>query len=260
MINQLNFKKNKKVVAICCLLFSFMLNAQQNNVNVDSLYYKANNLYKKSKLKQALPIVNRALKIAPEYIDIRVLRIRIAQRLKVGEISKKDLKILLSDKTKQEYRLLTLNQLNLSESKKELNDFIDYIDDFYKDDIDYDLSKAEAYHRLKNTQSAKKTVNKLSKLSLNEGQTYRYRRLLKQLNSNQISINYELNTFAGDYSRTSPWNTFQLGYMKFIGKHSVGARVTYSERFTDDATLYELESYPVISDKMYGFVKFECFI
>lgn len=149
MINQLNFKKNKKVVAICCLLFSFMLNAQQNNVNVDSLYYKANNLYKKSKLKQALPIVNRALKIAPEYIDIRVLRIRIAQRLKVGEISKKDLKILLSDKTKQEYRLLTLNQLNLSESKKELNDFIDYIDDFYKDDIDYDLSKAEAYHRLK---------------------------------------------------------------------------------------------------------------
>ena len=50
------------------------------------------------------------------------------------------------------------------------------------------------------------------------------------------------------------WHTTQLEYFHFINLHSIGARISYSKHFIDDAVLYELESYPVISDKWSGFV------
>ncbi|MCT4699597.1 YaiO family outer membrane beta-barrel protein [Tenacibaculum haliotis] len=244
----------KQLIIVFFFFGITLTQAQERTVNVDSLYYNANNLYKKKDYKKAIKIVNKALVIAPEYIDIRVLRIRLSQRLYDVKTAKNDLIQLISLEKAQEYKRLVLTQLSLIQTQEILHDFVNEIAVFYVDDIDFDLSKAEAYFRLKDIKNTRKLTNKIEKNHLNNGQKYRYRLLLKQTNSNQIGVYYNIASFMKEYPTQKSWHTTQLEYMNFIGKHSFGARVTYSKHFIDNAVLYELESYPVFSDKLYSFI------
>ncbi|WBX73163.1 YaiO family outer membrane beta-barrel protein [Tenacibaculum pacificus] len=244
----------RKIITVFCLFYLTIIQAQDISVNVDSLYYKANNLYKNKEYNKAFSIVNKALNIAPEYIDIRVLRIRISQQLQDLNSSKKDLLKLLSLDKSEDYKRFVFNQLNKIETTKRLTDFINEVDVFYKNNSDFDLFVAESYFRFKDIRSTRNVMYKISKRLLNDKQKYRYRLLLKKINKNQIGVYYDITTFKKEYSTQKTWHTTQLEYMNFIGMHSVGVRVTHSKRFIDDAFLYELESYPVFNQKTYGFV------
>ncbi|WP_370425193.1 YaiO family outer membrane beta-barrel protein [Tenacibaculum dicentrarchi] len=255
----MNFTRINLRIHYCLIIFFYLFNcfsseAQKDKINVDSLYYKANNLYKKKANKEALNLVNTALNIAPNYIDIRVLRIRISQRLHKTELVNNDLKLLLKSEKPRRLKNDVIRQLSLIKNEKILAKFIADITAFYKEDIDVDLSKAEAYYRLKNSKNTKEVLSKIAKNKLNIGQKYRYRLLLKKVNTNQISVYYNASSFGAEYPTKKTWHTKQLEYMKFVGAHSFGVRVTHSKRFTNDAILYELESYPVFSKKCYSYV------
>ncbi len=244
----------KNILVIFCFFYLMNAQAQKKELNVDSLYYKANGFYKKKAYTKALPIVNLALNLAPNYIDIRVLRIRVLQRLKKIEVAESDIQYLVSYEKAITYKNLVLAQINLIKTTNELNNFIAKVEVFYEADLDFELSKAEAYLRLEDKKTTGFLVNKISNHSLNKEQKYRYRQLLKKIKNNQIGVYYDINSFMKEYPTTKSWHTIQLEYMKFLEKYSLGARVTYSKHFVNDAVLYELESYPVFSDKMYGFI------
>ncbi|WP_233901727.1 YaiO family outer membrane beta-barrel protein, partial [Tenacibaculum piscium] len=100
----------------------------------------------------------------------------------------------------------------------------------------------------------RKIMSKLKKNKLNVKQQYQFHLLSKQINTNQIGIYYNISSFLKEYPTKKSWHTTQLEYMKFTGGHSFGARVTYGKRFIDSAILYELESYPVFSNKFYSYI------
>ncbi len=228
--------------------------AQNTKVNTDSLYYQAKELHSKKKYKAALVKVNEGLLIAPEYIDIRVLRIRICQQLNKFNQASEDLYTLINTNTSLTYRNLTFQQIAIAKTRKELTTFIAKTSSFYANNIDYTLFQAEAYLRLNDRTTAKSLMKNIGNTSLNKNQKYRYRQITKQLNKNQIGIYHEFLSFLNEYPQQKTWNTTRLEYLRYIGVNTVTARVSYSNRFVDDAILYELESYPVFSKKSYGFI------
>lgn len=244
----------KKIIIIITLLNVLVLKAQEHKMNVDSLYYQAKALYTTKSYNDALIKLNKGLLIAPEYIDIRVLRTRVCQALELLDQSSKDLNLLINENSSKGYKNLVVNQINLSNTSKELTYFIKKIDSFYINDNDYKLSKIEAYIKLNDHEKAKSISKTVNESSLNQEQNYRYRIALKRINKNQVGVYHEVLSFLDDYPLKKSWNTSRLEYMRFIGAHAIIARVSYSKRFINDALLYELESYPVFSKKLYGFV------
>lgn len=107
---------------------------------------------------------------------------------------------------------------------------------------------------LENRLEARNLVRQLYTLSLSDYQKYELHLRQKRLSKHQIGISHELISFNGDYPITEYWNTTAVNYQLSIKKHTLLARVSNSERFNNSGLLYELEGYPVISDKLYGFV------
>ena len=226
------------IIAIVSLSFS---NAQGKKTNTDSIYHQAKELHSKKEYKTALIKVNEGLLVAPEYIDIRVLRIRICQQLNKFDQASEDLYVLIDNNTSKTYRNLTFKQIAMAKTAKELTPFISKTSAFYANDIDYKLFQAEAYLRIDDRRTAKSLVKSIENASLDKSQKYRYRLITKQLNKNQIGIYHELLSFLNEYPRQKTWNTTRLEYMRYIGLHTLTGRVSHSSRFTDDAVLYELE-------------------
>ncbi|UAM98575.1 YaiO family outer membrane beta-barrel protein [Polaribacter litorisediminis] len=230
------------------------ISAKENQVNVDSLYYQAKELYATKSYNKALVKLNRCLLIAPEYIDIRVLRIRVYQALKKYNLASNDLSLLVNANTVNTYRNLVLRQITLAKTSKELTAFVTKINSFYSNDVDFNLAKIETYIRLNDRENAKSVAKTLKNTRLNQQQNYRYRLSLKRLNKNQIGVYHEILNFLDDYPLKNSWNTTQVAYTRFVGANAIIARVSYSQRFFDEAFLYELESYPVFSNKLYALV------
>lgn len=228
--------------------------SQNSEVNTDTIYYKAKALHLNKEYKVALNKVNEGILIAPEYVDIRILRIKICQEINKFNQAAEDLYLLLNNETNNSYKSLVFKQITTAETTQELKEFINKTALFYNNDIDYILYEAEAYLRIHNPTIAKTVIKRIENRNLNQGQKYRYRLILKQINKNQIGVYHETLSFMDEYSQQKSWNTSRLEYIRFIGLHSLTGRVSYSKRFSDNAVLYELESYPVFSKKSYGFI------
>ncbi len=247
----------KRLIIVIIALFSVLiLKSQENKVNVDSLYYQAKKLYTTKSYNDALVKLNQGLLIAPDYIDIRVLRVRVSQALKHYNKASEDLSVIVNTTTPNVYRDLVLRQINLAKTSEELTSFILKTEPFYLDDVDFMLSQMETYIKLNDHDKAKSVIKHIKYKHLNQEQNYRYKLSLKRLNKNQIGVYHEVLSFMDDYPLKKSWNTSQIEYSRFVGANAIIARVSYSKRFVDDALLYELESYPVFSKKLYAFVNF----
>ncbi|QXP60352.1 YaiO family outer membrane beta-barrel protein [Olleya sp. HaHaR_3_96] len=245
----------KRLIIVTIILFSgFILKAQEAKVDVDSLYFQAKKLYTTKSYSEALVKLNEGLLIAPEYIDIRVLRVRVAQALKYYEQASNDLGLLVNANTFAAYRSLVIRQVTTTKTSEALASFAEKMSPYYSDDIDFKLVLIETYVKLDDHEAAKAVAKTLNDTPLNQEENYRYRVSLKRLNKNQISVYHETLSFLDDYPLTKSWNTSQVEYTRFVGAHSISARVSYSQRFFDNALLYELEAYPVFSKKLYGFI------
>lgn len=70
--------KNPILQLILLLSFSLSLNAQDlSETNTDFIYTKALEEYEQQNYPAALALTQRGLKLAPEYHDIRILKVRV---------------------------------------------------------------------------------------------------------------------------------------------------------------------------------------
>ncbi|WP_044397851.1 YaiO family outer membrane beta-barrel protein [Lacinutrix sp. Hel_I_90] len=238
---------------IISILFPLFLFAQNNKIDVDSLFNEAQQLYKDKHYIPALELTNNAILIAPEYTDIRLLQIRIEQETNQLEASEKDILYLLNN-SKTECTPLALRQMLLYERITDLNDYRNTISGFLDNTIDFVLTKAEAFLNLNDKKTAKSSLQNLKDKSLNSIQNYRLQDLKKQISVNQISLNYELISFSKDYPSYESWHVVGLDYMRYFGKQAVTARVIYNDRGTNEGMLYEIDAYPVFSKKWYSYI------
>lgn len=118
--------------------------------------------------------------------------------------------------------------------------------------IDAILDSVEVYIDTDEKYLAKFNVRALKDAQLNNYQRYRMQQILKRLSRNEVGVNYEFIDFRPDFPSQKPWNSISTEYMRYFGASSVAGRVTYSNRQSGEGVLYELESYPVFSKKLYG--------
>ncbi len=89
---------------------------------------------------------------------------------------------------------------------------------------------------------------------LTPDQLYRRQLLARRVYRNQLSLSHELLAFRPEYPVTGSWNSLAVEYKRLIAQTSVIGRVSYARRFDDTDLLYELESYPVFSNRFYSYV------
>lgn len=229
----------------------------QEIVNVDSLYFQSLNLYKDQAYSKALSKADQGLALAADYTDIRILRIRIAHQIEKIDIASKDIFYLHEHKKNSENKTLfnlVHKQLSFYKDATDLSQFLVKIAPYYKDNVDFQLATAEAYLGNEDTREARRIITSIRKKNLSTKQKYRLRVMLKTLGTNTISINQELLSFLGDFPIRKTWHTTSIGYFHFFKWGSIGTGVSRSRRFTDEGTLFTLETYPQLGSKLYAHI------
>ncbi|WAC02436.1 YaiO family outer membrane beta-barrel protein [Lacinutrix neustonica] len=244
------FKSSIIIFVLTPILFF----AQNKEVDVDSLYNEARQLYSAKQYDSALSLTRDALFLTPEYHEIRVFQIQLEQDNEQLENAEKDINYLLSKSNTLEVKPSVLKQIVRYTAKEKLLAFHNQVGTYYTADVDYNLSLAEALLSFQESHEAKRILDTIQTAALTHTQNYRLQDLLKRMKANQIGVNYEFISFLKAYPINKSWNGVSLDYTRFIGKHAITARAVYSDRFNKDGILYELEGYPVFSKKLYSYV------
>ena len=246
----------KKFFLLFLLSFAANINAQEiQEQNTDSLYFKGLELYKNQDFKTSLAYTNKGLLLAPEYHDIRILRIRDYWALEMLKEATTDLEYLLE--YAEDYpgvRELVLRQTKLLKDPETALGFLSKIEN--KDNLSAELKILKARLLLENKQKAESRAIALDLFNdpdLDEKDRYLLQNLLKRTIGNEIGINYQYISFSDDYNRDN-WQTISPEFQHNFNRTAVIARVNYQDRAYDQSILYELEAYPVFSDRVYAFL------
>jgi YaiO family outer membrane protein len=223
--------------------------------NTDSLYYKALDFYKGKEYQKSLMLTNRALELAPEYHDIRILQVRNNWALDNLNEADDDLNILLKEAPQYvDTKPLALQRINRFTDKEEALVYLSLLEKFYPDESSLKIQKAQLLIKLKRRQEAREIALKsIEDTGISGADRYVLQTILNRTVSNEIAINYQLINFSEDYGR-DPWHTVSAEFQHNIDRTAVIGRINYTDRAYDRGTLYELEAYPVINDRTYAFI------
>ncbi len=246
----------KYFLLLIAFLSPIYLTAQDSpETNPDILYKEAVSAYRSGELKKALELTSRGLELAPEYHDIRIMHIRTHWGLENFEQADLHLEHLLEEAP--EYpgvRSLSLQRINRFPSPVEALTFIEKLSEVYAADQYISLKKAELLLGTGRKKEARELAMGLFEKGGFSGEDlYRLQMILNRSVTDEIGIHHQYMDFSEEYPRNDSWNSFSAEYLRYLNRTAVIGRATYSQRGYDSGTLYELEAYPVISDKLYGF-------
>lgn len=238
------------------LLLSLPLYAQEiNETNTDLILKQANEAFQASDYKRSLQLTTRGLELAPEYHDIRLLQVRNNLALNNSAAAESDLAILMEKVPQYEgLKALVLQRINRFDEKEDALNYINNLEVIYPADNMFQVKRSQLYLDAKRPTEARKLASQLINNDLEPGHRYLLQNILRQTVTNEIGVNYQYIGFSKDYSSDDPWHSVSGEYQHNFGRTSTLARVTYSERGNRNGILYELEAYPVITEKLYTFV------
>ncbi|MCB7479804.1 YaiO family outer membrane beta-barrel protein [Christiangramia sediminis] len=247
---------NRIFLCCCLVLFSIGIQAQKiNEQNTDSLYFKGLELYQNQQFKRSLEYADKGLLLAPEYHDIRILRVRNFWALEMLDNASSDLQFLLEKAP--EYpgvRELVIRQAKLLKDPESALSFLSKLEERDTLSANLKILKAELLLQNKDKAASRKIALELFNNSeLDKNKRYTLQNILKRTISNEIGVNYQYIHFSDDYNRDN-WQTISPEFLHYFNRTAVIARVNYTDRGFDQGTLYELESYPVFSDRVYAFL------
>ncbi|MUP46087.1 YaiO family outer membrane beta-barrel protein [Gramella sp. BOM4] len=247
----------QRILFLFIILFAGSIHAQKiSETNTDSLYFKALELYKETSYQRSLDYTNRGLELAPEYHDIRILRVRNRWALEQIGLAGDDLIYLLQNAPDYPgVSELANRQVLLFKEPQQALEFIDILEDQLNSSLQVQVLKASLYEKAGKKEEARELALEIfSNRKLNNDQRYTIQNILKRTISNEIGINYQYIDFSDDYSRSDSWNTYSGEYLHYFGASAVIARFTHLDRGYESGSLYEIEAYPVFSDRVYSFV------
>ncbi|MCP9200882.1 YaiO family outer membrane beta-barrel protein [Gramella sp. GC03-9] len=247
----------QRILFLFIILFTASANAQEiTETNTDSIYFKALDLYKETSYQQSLDYTNRGLELAPDYHDIRILRIRNRWALEQIRLAGDDLIYLLQNVPDYPgVSELANRQVLLFKDSQRALEFINILEEQQNSNLEVQVLKASLYEKAGKKKEARELALELfSNRELNNDQRYTIQNILKRTISNEIGFNYQYINFSDDYSQSDSWNTFSGEYLHYFGRSAVIGRITHLDRNYDSGSLYEIEAYPVFSDRVYAFV------
>ncbi len=242
---------------LICLIFlgSFSLFSQEiDDTNTDSIYFKALELYKNQNYQLSLKYTNRGLELAKDYHDIRVLRVRNAWAVKDFKKAENDIFYLLQNAP--EYPGVQELAERQTMMYPEIEARLAYLEELGKKispSNHLKLLKSSLYLKAGKPKEAREiAMNLFQNSDLDKDLRYQLQNILTRTVSDEIGVNYQYIHFDQAYSRNDPWNSISAEYLHYFNRTALIGRVLYTDRSYDQGYLYELESYPVFSDKVYA--------
>ncbi|WP_373056512.1 YaiO family outer membrane beta-barrel protein [Zunongwangia sp. H14] len=226
-----------------------------SETNTDSLYLKALNAYKTQTYKKSLNLTRRGLELAPEYHDIRILEIRNFWVLGRFTEADEDLDYLLKQAPQYaDTKPLALQRIGKFQDDQKAFQYLSRLDSIYPGDTSLRIQQAKLLLKMNRRKEAREIALKTIETSgISGANRYVLQTILNRTVSNEIGVNYQFINFSEDYSRDEPWHTISGEFQHNFNRTAVIARVNYTDRAYDQGSLYELEAYPVFSDRMYAF-------
>jgi YaiO family outer membrane protein len=225
-----------------------------SQIDPDKEYLLAVDFYKVEDNQLSLKHLNNILTNFPDYSDARVLRIRIFHRMGNIEESAEDLYVLLSQNFVEDEMSLYFQHIESIQNVSALEEFWKKTMLFFEENQSYSIAVAKRFLSFNDEVSAKEIINGVKVSQLDSEDRYQLQLLFKVIYNNQVSIAYEWISFLDDYTTQGSWNAFSIEYQYKYGLSTYLARITQANRFSGDGTLFELESYPVFSKRLYSFV------
>lgn len=247
-----------KFLFILFLIIPFApVNSQEiRETNTDSIYFKALELYKNQKFQISLSYTERGLDLAPEYHDIRILRVRNLWALNIFDRAGNDIEYLL--KKARDYpniRGLAERHVGYIDNPDNALNFIHELENSYGISVNLQVLKSSLLLKAGRLEESRQlALNLFQNSGIDDDQRYRLQNILNRTIKNEIGINYQYVNFSENYNRENPWQIVSGEYLHFFRRTAILGRVNYTNRSNDEGYLYEIESYPVFSDKVYGFL------
>lgn len=224
--------------------------------NTDKLYKRALNEYRESNYQRSLEFTSHALKLAPEYHDIRILEIRNLWALKDYDAADKHLEFLLKKASGYvDVNPLVHQRISRFQDHQNALDLIYRAEKLYPDDFSLQVKKAQILLKTGQRSEARKLAQELNRNKDISGQDrYALETILNRTVRNEIGVNYSYINFSEAYRNYDNWHTISAEFQHNLNRTAVIGRINYSEREISSGSLYEVEAYPVFSEKAYGFV------
>lgn len=249
---------SKKLILLLFLLFSIQSYAQDiSGTNTDAILVAAQESYRSGEFTESLKLTRRGIELAPEYHDIRILQIRSLWALEDYTAADQDLFYLL--KNAPEYtdvQPLAVQRLGRYSTKAEALAYVQKLERIYPEDLSLQVEKANLLLKSGKPYEARALADALFSRNISNEDRYLLRQILNQTISNEVGITYQYINFSEDYSRNESWNSLSAELQHNFGRTAVIGRANFSDRGYDSGTLYELEAYPVLNDRLYTFLNF----
>lgn len=237
-------------------LLTFCIHSQEiTETNTDLLFKQALEEYKTGNPENSLRLTRQALKLAPEYHDIRILQIRNYWGLENFSAADEDLEYLL--KTAPEYpdvNTIAHQRVNRFKDHTEALKFLKALEEAYPQDLSLLVTKARLLLLNGQRKEARKlAMDLISRSGISGAERYSLQIVLNRSISDELGLNYQLVNFSREYSRDDSWHSISSEYQHNFGRTATIGRATYSIRGQQEGMLYELEAYPVFNDRFYAF-------
>ncbi len=239
---------------VVCLLSTSNLLAQ-TQLSSDDLFQNARKLaFDDKNYPAAIEITKQALKISPDYADIRIFLGRLytwtdkldSARIEFKEVLTKNPGYLDAFVA---YGYLEYWNKNPEQALEITSEGLKY----HEKSEDLLLLKTKILDDLKRYEEANMTLSSL--LSINP-RLSEARALAGRIGDfrtkNKIGLSYDYVTFDKQFA--DPWHLASLDYTRQTGIGSVTARVNFANRFKTNGTQLELDAYPRISNTFYAYL------
>ncbi|MCK9404650.1 MAG: YaiO family outer membrane beta-barrel protein [Chitinophagaceae bacterium] len=247
----------KKIGAAFFLFFSLLIvtSLSGQDTTSDGLLREARKAaFDQNDYPTAKAYLYKALKISPDYADIKIFLGRIYSWSKEYDSARYYFNNVL--KTKPDYE----------DASSALAD-LEYWNDDYPEAllvteaaIKYHpgsenlwVRKAKILNTMRRYKEAQAAVEQALKLNRNNSEARSMANRIKESTSkNKIGITYDYVYFDKQFS--DPWHLAGVDYTRTTGIGSVTGRINFANRFKENGVQYEIDAYPRISKTFYSYI------
>ncbi|WP_324719574.1 YaiO family outer membrane beta-barrel protein [Salinimicrobium sp. HB62] len=234
------------------LLSSFFGYTQQ--IDTDKLYLQALQDYREGKYEAALDLTRTGLEVAPGYHDIRILQVRTLFALQKFDAAGTDINLLLMKAPDYEgVKTIAMQRLNQLEGNEGLK-FSDRLFKIYGSHPDLNIRRARLLLESGDIKKAGELATQTYVSGqVNDEQRYALQQIINVTVRNAVQVTGQYISFSDNYPRNDSWYAVSAEYQHNFSNLALIGRTTYSDRSYNDGSLYEIEAYPIFSEKLYAF-------
>lgn len=254
----------KKVFEFKFLNLFFVVFLCQNiaftqEINVDSLLYETIDLLKEKEYEQVKINAQKALKIAPDYLDYNLVLGR-AQEM-TGEIDKarQNYELIINQNTDYKAAFSYLFNLEFQEGNyQKAKEVSEAAIKYHPDEDGFYFKKLSTFQPLNDLQGEYTFIKEIQpRFPENNDLNRRLINLELRFDFDIAGLNYSITAF--DRENVGPWHLLGLQYIRQRKWGSLGARVNYADRLSAGRSIgsglqYELESYFFTGKKSYSYI------